>query len=246
MRKRRFFSPGPLPVNGEIKANPELRNYLLRVLRLKAGSEIVLFNGDGYDYAATLITATRKACALRVVNRDKRDHGSSLKISLVQGMARTEKMDLAIRKSVELGIHTISLIQCHRSGAGLPPERLDRRLKHWQSVIVAACEQCGRASLPELRHPKSVSHWLNTDTDAENGMRLVLTPKSDMRMNTLAPPEGSATVVVGPEGGLEEGEVNQFVERGFVPLQFGPRILRTETAGPAMIAALQSRWGDMG
>jgi len=242
MREIRCHLDVALTVGSEVALPDGAANHLLRVLRLKVGASITLFNGDGHDYPAHISAAGREARAqiagVRPINNE-----SPLRLILAQGIARGEKMDLILQKATELGVAEIWPLQCERSEVRLQGERLQKRLEHWRGVIISACEQCGRARIPALRPPLSLDQLIS---DADSSMlRLQLDPRGATSPAHLPAQASRALFVIGPEGGLAAAERQRLSTAGFVGLQLGPRVLRTETAGLAAIVALQSRLGDL-
>lgn len=218
--------------------------HLLRVLRLGVGDACVLFNGDGRDYEARIVAATKKAAEAQIVSAREVANESPLRITLAQALARGEKMDWILQKATELGVAAIAPILTERTEVRLGGERVDRRLARWRGVVAAACEQCGRARLPEVCDPRPLADWIALPPRAR---RLALDPDGELAARTLPLP-GNAPVVlaIGPEGGFSECDLSALRAAGFRGLRLGPRVLRTETAGLAAIAALQALHGDLG
>lgn len=214
-------------------------HHLSRVLRLTEGDTVELFNGDGCDYVARLTLCSKGAVRAEVLERRTNHCESPLEITLVQAVSRGERMDQCIQKSTELGVVRVQLVLSERVEVKLRGERLDKRLAHWQGVITSACEQCGRATLPELAAPIHINDWKPA------GTAVVLDPQAAQALPADMP-GGAVEIAVGPEGGFTPREISIMVERGAIAVKLGPRTLRTETAGPAAIAALQAMWGDFG
>jgi 16S rRNA (uracil1498-N3)-methyltransferase len=231
---------------GAIVALPEGQSLrLLRVLRLGVGDPCVLFNGDGNDYPAVLRSTARRIAEFEVLSLQPVHNESPLRLELVQGIARGEKMDLILQKATELGVVAIHPVFTERTEVRLDAERMDKRVQHWRGVIEAACEQSGRARLPALTAPRSLAEHLAAD--GGEALRLVLDPHQGVRVSELTvAPALSVVLLVGPEGGLGERDLMATRQAGFRGMRLGPRILRTETAGLAALAALQTRFGDMG
>lgn len=219
--------------------------HLLRVLRLGVGDTCVLFNGDGFDYVANIASISRQVAEVNVVDVRAIDKESPLRVTLVQALARGEKMDWIIQKATELGVSAIRPIITERTEVKLDSERADRRLAHWRAVAIAACEQCGRARVPGISEPSPLHRYVaSVDPEA---LMLMLDPDGEITLRTLPIAQARAIeLAIGPEGGLSERDRMQLTTAGFVGLRLGPRILRTETAGIAALAALQSACGDMG
>ncbi len=230
-------------VGEDIDLSRAASDHLLKVLRLQAGAAIRLFNGDGREFHAELLESAGKSGRARILAIEDLNRESPLQITLAQGIARGERMDLIIQKAVELGVHRLVPLQTERSEVKLRGERLDKRLSHWQGVITSACEQSGRTRLPQLEAVQDLSRWL--DGGGASGQKLTLSPEADHSLPQLAGSCDQITLVVGPEGGLGERDLKALDADGFVGARMGPRILRTETAGLAALAVLQSLAGDL-
>lgn len=219
-------------------------NHLTRVLRLREGDGCVLFNGDGHDYAARIASASKREVTAEVLSSQPVDNESPLVITLIQGIARGEKMDLILQKATELGVAAVVPVIAERTEVKLDAERAEKRMAHWRSVMVSACEQSGRARIPSLSAPLPLLQAINAP--AGKSLRLTLDPFGETSLATLAVPQGApVTIAIGPEGGWSPRDRDALRAASFVGLRLGPRILRTETAGLAAIAALQSRYGDL-
>ena len=231
--------------SGQTLALPEeTANHLVRVMRLREGDTCVLFNGDGHDYSATLTVAGKREVQVRIDAVDRVDNESPLAITLLQGIARGEKMDLILQKATELGVAQILPVDSERSEVKLSGERLHKRLAHWQGVVVAACEQSGRARVPEVAAPQPLIAAAAALPD--DALRLLLDPQGAHALSTLQAPASQRVVIaIGPEGGWSPRDRQALEAAGFQGLRLGPRVLRTETAGLAAIAALQARLGDL-
>jgi 16S rRNA (uracil1498-N3)-methyltransferase len=218
--------------------------HLLRVLRLDTGDACVLFNGDGHDYDARIVVAGKRCGEIEVTAARMVDNESSLRIVLVQGIARGEKMDWILQKATELGVAGFAPVHSERSEVKLDGDRAGKRLAHWRSVVVAACEQSGRARVPEVAVAEHLAAALQRLP--QGGIRLTLDPEGADAIATLQPPADRTMVIaIGPEGGWSPRDHASLAGAGFTGLRLGPRILRTETAGMAAIAALQSKFGDL-
>ena len=218
--------------------------HLVRVLRLREGDECVLFNGDGNDYRARIVSAGKREAVARILSASPVDNESPLRITLVQGIARGEKMDLILQKATELGVVGFIPVLAERTEVKLDAERTGKRMAHWRSVIVSACEQSGRTRVPELVQPVALGQ-IATQL-ADDAVKFTLDPVGDLALATLAAPVAhSVAIAIGPEGGWSPRDREILRAAGFTGLRLGPRILRTETAGLAAIAALQSRFGDL-
>lgn len=242
MRLHRIFTPAFLEPGATVELDDRAARYLGRVLRTRAGDTVVLFNGDGRDYPATIVQVTKHTVAVRVNDVIAATNESPLHIELAQGIARGERMDFALQKAVELGVAAIQPLFCRRTEVKLSGPRLAKRMDHWRGVIISACEQSGRAVLPRLQEPAALGDWFHAPPE---GARLVLRPEADATLPVLSR-QDRACLLIGPEGGLADGEIAAALDAGFTPVRLGPRVLRTETAGPAALAVLQALWGDLG
>lgn len=242
MRVSRLYLPVPLAVGATVPLDDNAFNHAVRVLRLKAGATLSLFNGMGGAFAATLVDIGKRDAWARVTEALPGEMESPLRVMLAQGIPRGEKMDYTIQKAVEVGVAAIQPLFTERGGVDLTGERLARKLRHWRGIIIGACEQCGRNWLPELREPLALTDWLARPV--EPGLRLLLDPSSAQGLRGLKPPTNTVTLLIGPEGGLSLDESTQARAVGFIDVRLGPRVLRAETAGVAALAAVQALWGD--
>lgn len=243
MRTTRIYIDQPLALSAELSLPPQAAEHVARVLRMMPGDALTVFNGDGYDYAATLIAIGKRDVTLRIDGREWVANESSLKLTLAQGVARGEKMDLIVQKATELGVTRIVPLFTERAEVKLDPSRAEKRLLHWRAVAASACEQSGRVRVPDVIAAQPLQTWLDTLTD-DGAQRLALLPEGTLRARELRFSEAGGLLVVGPEGGLGDRDVAALHSAGFQGLQLGPRILRTETAGLAAVAALQALHGD--
>lgn len=238
----RFYLP-PLPPHArQVELPPESAHHAAKVLRLQAGNAIVLFDGTGGEYPAIISQIGKQHVTAEIGPWRERECESPLDITLVQAMSSGDKMDFTLQKAVELGISAIQPIASERSVVRLSGERAEKRVRHWQQVVVSACEQCGRNRVPEVAPILSLSDWLGKP--ATPGMRLTLAPDAPASLRELTRPSAPITLLIGPEGGLAPGEIKAASSRGFAPVRLGPRVLRTETAALAALAAMQAVWGD--
>jgi 16S rRNA (uracil1498-N3)-methyltransferase len=244
VRVTRVHVSQPLVVGARAALPVEAAAHLVRVLRLQPGDAFILFNGDGNDYEARLLAAGKRGAEAEVVAVRAVGSESPLRIVLLQGIARGEKMDLVLQKATELGVAAIVPVSGERTEVRLDAERARKRLAHWRSVVESACEQSGRTRVPTVAAPadlEAASRTLEGD-----GLRLVLDPQGEHRLAGLATPAGgSACIAIGPEGGWSPRDRAILQAAGFTGLRLGPRVLRTETAGLAAIAVLQARFGDL-
>lgn len=237
----RFYFPALPPHARQVELPPESAHHATRVLRLQAGDAIVLFDGTGGEYPAT-ISQTGKRMMAELDPWRERECESPLHVTLAQGISSGDKMDFTLQKAVELGISAIQPIASERSVVKLNGERAEKRVRHWQQVVVSACEQSGRNRVPEVAPILSLNEWLGKP--ATSGVRLTLAPDAPARLRELPRPNAPITLLIGPEGGLSPGEIKAAASCGFTPVRLGPRVLRTETAALAALAAMQTLWGD--
>jgi 16S rRNA (uracil1498-N3)-methyltransferase len=220
---------------------PERAARHVAALRLRVGDRVILFAGDGFEWRATLTAIGRRGVQAAIHERSAASRESPLPITLAQGICASDRMDLVLQKATELGVVRMRPIVTTRSIVRLSQERQEKREAHWQNVVIAACEQCGRNTVPEVA---PVAAWRDYLAEpADPGLRLLLSPQGDATLRTLDV-SGPVTVLIGPEGGLTDEERDLAGLAGFRPVRFGPRIMRTETAPLAAIAALQAMYGD--
>ena len=242
MRTVRSFIDLPLQPEQELALPETITNHVVRVLRLQAGEVFHLFNGDGFDYAAEILTLEKRGARVRVAARLPVATESPLRIHLYQSIARGEKMDLILQKATELGVHAFTPIVSDRTEVKLDGERSDKKRWHWQGVVRSACEQSGRAHVPEVNEPVAIHRLAPADGARQ---AFYLQPGASRRIADLSPEiERELALAIGPEGGFSARDTHLLRTAGFDGLGLGPRILRTETAGIALVAALQSRFGD--
>ncbi len=203
---------------------------------------MTLFNGAGGEFDAEVVNIGAKAISVRVGAHRAVERESPLRVTLVQGLAGADRMDWVVRKAVELGVIAIQPVTMERSVARLDPPRAAKREIHWRSIVISACEQCGRNRLPMLHALTRFEQWIAAPSVAK--LRLLLAPDAATSLSGLGRPGGSIELLVGPEGGLTREEADAAVEAGFRGVRLGPRILRTETASLAAMSALNALWGD--
>ena len=242
MRVPRIYEPGPLSSHALLDLSEDGANHIGRVLRMQAGQELVLFDGRGGQYPATIQAVGKKQVTVQLAELDPVEVESPLAIHFGQVISRGDKMEFTIQKSVELGVTVITPLFSERCGVKLNGERLDKKLEQWQKIAISACEQCGRNRIPEIRPAMELAAWLAEPT-AE--LKLNLHPRAPYSINTLPEPSHGIRLLIGPEGGLSSDEIAQAREQGFADMLLGPRVLRTETAGLTAITALQCRFGDL-
>lgn len=244
MRIPRIYHPQSNPLtNGElINLTDEAVNHIARVLRMKSGDALCIFNGDNQEYMGTIHTIDKKNVSIMINDVNTVNRESPLKIHLAQAISRGDKMDFTIQKAVELGVSTITPLLTLRCGVKLSSQRLAKKQQQWQKIAISACEQCGRNYLPKINFPINLSQWLIQST---NELTITLDPQATATINSFQLPKDGIRVIIGPEGGLADQEITQTIEHGSIPISLGPRILRTETAGLTLISALQFQFGDL-
>lgn len=246
MRDTRIHVLTSLARDSVIELPATSAEHLVRVLRMQVGQSLTVFNGDGRDHAAEIVRIDKRGVAVRVTSAGVEVAVESpLRITLAQGIARGEKMDWIVQKATELGVYEIVPVVTERTEVKLDAERAQRRVTHWQAVVTSACEQSGRAVVPVVAPPVKLADWCARLGD-DTGLRLSLDPQSKLSPRKLELAERSATLIVGPEGGLAKNDLALLAQAGFRGMRLGPRILRTETAGIAAITALQTLFGDLG
>jgi 16S rRNA (uracil1498-N3)-methyltransferase len=241
----RFYCPGELvadDVGNEYALPDPVAHHALRVLRLTVGDRIALFTGDGGEFAATLVRADKRDAFARIDAFDAVERESPLAVTLVQGIAANDAMDHAVRRSVELGAAAIQPVLTTRSARVPDGERGEKRLAHWRQIVVAACEQCGRNRVPEVRAVMTLEHWLASRGRA--GAGLVMTPTADISIAASPRPREALDLLIGPEGGFAPEEIALAQNNGLTAVRMGPRVLRAETAALASLAAINALWGD--
>jgi len=244
MRIPRIYSEQDLLPGHEVLLPEQAGEHVARVLRMERGHPLILFNGDGRECEARLASLAKRAVTAEVLAIREVDREAPLKLTLAQSIARGEKMDWILQKATELGVARIVPLVTERTEVRLDEERAGRRLAHWHSVIAGACEQSGRNRLPELDAPQRLDRWLGSLDAASGEARLALLPEGETGARELGGLPHGALLVVGPEGGLADNDIAMLRHAEFRGLKLGPRVLRTETAGIAALAALQAMFGD--
>ena len=244
MRLIRVFAETALAPGATATLADGAAEHVRRVLRLRAGDPVTLFNGDGHDYPGRVLALRGSRVEVEVLGRDPARPESPLALTLAQGIARGERMDLVMQKATELGVARIVPVQTSRSVVRIERDAAARKLGHWRGIVVAACEQCGRARLPAVDSPTMLAAWLARP--AEAGLRrLQLDPAGREALAAAAAGATAIELLVGPEGGLDDAERDDAAAAGYLPCTLGPRVLRSETAALAAIAVLQAAAGDL-
>lgn len=235
----RFYSPFALVGAVQIELSPDAAHHATKVLRLRRGDQIVLFDGSGGEYEASIHEVGRNAVIADVGRFHSIERQSPLQVCLAQGLASGDKMDTILQKAVELGVSRFQPLATQKSVVRFTEERAARRAQHWQQVAIAACEQCGNNRVPEVLEVEDFSDWVGRSA----GLRLLLMPAAAQKLTDI-PLVDEVTLLIGPESGFSDTEVQAALTAGFNPVRLGPRILRTETAGLVALAAMQTLWGD--
>jgi 16S rRNA (uracil1498-N3)-methyltransferase len=241
MSAPRFYIDHTLALGARFSLPPGPARHAARALRLMAGDAVTLFNGLGGEYTAHIDRIQKDAVAVSVTGFSDIERESCLRVMLAQGISSGERMDYTLQKAIELGVTAIQPIAAKRSVVKLSGERTDRRVAHWQGVVASACEQCGRNQVPTVAAPLTLVNWLG---QRSAGRLLFLSPLAESRLADLPAPTAMDWLVAGPEGGFEADEIAALRTVGAIPVRLGPRVLRTETAALAALAAMQTLWGD--
>jgi 16S rRNA (uracil1498-N3)-methyltransferase len=242
VRITRLYHPEKLTCGDTTNLDTNASNHLIRVLRTSKDSPVILFNGDGFDYSCRTLDENPKKTLIAIESKAEVKSESHLKITLLQGLSRQDRMEATIQKSVELGVNKIIPVLCQRSNAKLTRDKQIKKISHWQNVVISACEQSGRSVIPEITDIISLNNIIpSLEPDA---YRIILNPEVKTSLKEVKLTHPAIEIFIGPEGGLNNDEISFLAENNFENICFGPRILRTETAGPAVISALQMLWGD--
>lgn len=239
----RFYCPPPLPASGSFDLPEDAAHHASRVLRLRIGDEVQLFDGAGTECHGIIEELSGKRVVVGELAQVACDRESPLKVVLAQGLSSNEKMDWVIQKATELGVTEIQPLATERSVARLSPERAAKRTEHWQQVVISACEQCGRNVLPVIHPPQDITAWLQ-QMKASTLDKYILQPEGSVALRSLNKPQQMAVLLIGAEGGFSPKESDTARLCGFTPVRLGARVLRTETAAVAGLSALQTLWGD--
>lgn len=242
MRDIRVYVDQPIIVGQPLSIEDEAAHYLLRVLRLTVNHVIHLFNGAGGYFVANIAETGKRSLLVMPVKFAGDEKESNLRLTLVQGISRGQKMDYTIQKSVELGVNRIVPVMTEHSNVKLAGERSLARISHWRKIIISTCEQCGRNRIPDILAPITLEEWIARDSSQT---KLVLHPSADRALSDIPVPDEGIAMLSGPEGGLSGDDLEAAFAGGYQAVRLGPRILRTETAAVAAIAVCQNLWGDM-
>ena len=243
MRAIRIYTDAPLTVSAIVVLSKQASHHLMRVLRCRRDDDITLFNGQGGSYTGRISSVSSAVVEVEIRDFIPDTDEPPLKVTLALGISRSLHMDYALQKSVELGVSAVVPLFTERCNVKLDDKRMETRMEHWKKIMIHACEQSGRNSLPGLGAPRSLEEWVKSDL---NATRLLLAPAAGQTLGEIT--RGNIreiSVLVGPEGGLSDAEQSTAAKRGYIPVRLGPRTLRTETAAVAALTALQVLWGDL-
>jgi 16S rRNA (uracil1498-N3)-methyltransferase len=241
----RLFVEDTLSSGMQLTLSDERTHYVGRVLRLKTGDALTLFDGCGGEFAATVSEVSRNRVVVTAGEKSSGERESPLPIHLVQAISRGERMDFVVQKATELGVVRVTPVMSEFSVVKLDGSKRDKRARHWRRIAQGACEQSGRNRVPDIGEPRTFDEWLQSLAADKTRLKLLLEPTASATLAAIGVTPAAVDLLVGPEGGLSAGEVERALAGGFIAVGFGPRILRTETAAIAAIAVLQARWGDL-
>lgn len=243
MRLNRIHCDAPLASGAEVALPAAGAYHVARVLRMREGGALSVFDGRGAEFLAEIAHVDGDRVIVRVGARTTIATESPLRITLVQGVSRSERMDWTLQKATELGVAAIAPVLTARSVVRLDEKQAEKKQAHWRGIVIGACEQCGRAQLPSVSAPTSLRNYLAASR--KEGLRLVLSPSAPASLAGLASLPAKVELLIGPEGGLDDDEVAIAGKAGFMPVRLGPRVLRTETAAVVALSVLQALWGDL-
>lgn len=242
MSNPRFFCSEKLAPGATVRLPERAAQHAQRVLRMQAGDALTLFNGDGHNYSGELIRVGKDEVSAKIAGQSAAQNESPLRVTLAQAISSGDRMDFTLQKAVELGIDAIQPLATERSVVKLSGERAEKRREHWQNVVISACEQSGRAVVPAVAAPMPFTHWLGQPADF--AQKIMLSPSAEQNLHDLPQPTGPVCLLIGCEGGFSPQEMQAAASCGYTPVRLGARVLRTESAALAALAALQTLWGD--
>ena len=242
MRISRVYQSIALHSGETIELDDDGAHYVRTVLRLKKASPIILFNGQGGEYTGTILESSRKRVAIDINDWIARDVESNLHVKFGLAISKGSRMDFAIQKSVELGVNDITPLVTERSVVRLTDDSKQQKIRHWQKIAQHAAEQSGRTLVPAINEVFRLADWIKNQA----GLKIFLDPRAQKKLTELQPEQEKMILLTGPEGGFSESERDTAKRSGFIPVQLGSRILRSETAALTALAAAQTLWGDYG
>jgi 16S rRNA (uracil1498-N3)-methyltransferase len=243
MRLNRIFCEGPLTGGADIDLPSAGAYHVARVLRMREGAPLSVFDGAGHELRAEIIRVDGDRVTVKLGELTPGSSESPLKITLVQGVSRSERMDWTLQKATELGVAAIAPVLTARSVVRLDEKQAVKKQAHWRGIVIGACEQCGRSKLPAVAAPATLREYLTNVR--KDGLRLVLSPSAPGSLVGLTSMPSKVELLIGPEGGLDDDELQAAQKAGFMPVRLGPRVLRTETAAVVALSVLQGLWGDL-
>ncbi|HET9444694.1 MAG TPA: 16S rRNA (uracil(1498)-N(3))-methyltransferase [Steroidobacteraceae bacterium] len=243
MRMNRIFCEGPLTSGAEVSLAPAGAYHVARVLRMREGAPLSVFDGSGQVFRAEIVRVAGDDVTVRLGDPTTGTAESPLRIALLQGVSRSERMDWTLQKATELGVATIVPVLTARSVVRLDEKQAQKKQGHWRGIVIAACEQSGRSKIPHVAAPVTLRDHLASAR--KEGLRLVLSPTAPASLAGLASLPNKVELLIGPEGGLDDDELQAAQKAGFMPVRLGPRVLRTETAAVVALTVLQALWGDL-
>jgi 16S rRNA (uracil1498-N3)-methyltransferase len=243
MRLNRIYCEGPLVPAAELPLPLAGSYHVSRVLRLRPGAALRIFDGSGSEFHAEIQRIEGENVMVRVGTQSTGAAESPLRITLVQGVSRSERMDWTLQKATELGVSAIAPVLTSRSVVRLDDKQAEKKQSHWRGIVIGACEQCGRSRIPAVGTPMQLRNYFSTVR--KDGMRLVLSPVAPGSLAGIASLPSKVDLLIGPEGGLDDDELTAAQKAGFMPVRLGPRVLRTETAAVVALTVLQALWGDL-
>jgi 16S rRNA (uracil1498-N3)-methyltransferase len=245
MRLTRVFVDATLEAGARVTLEGSAAGHLTRVLRLRKGDSLIIFNGRGGEYAAVIDATRGSGVTVAVGEHDTVERESPLAVTVAQGISRGERMDLVVQKATELGVHIIVPLLTERTVVRLDERQAARKMQHWRAVAIGACEQCGRNRVPQVSAPRPLRQFIREGSLDPPAARLLLSPAARLRLDDLPRRLSAITVLIGPEGGLTDEEEQAAVSTGYTAVRLGPRVLRTETAALVALALLQQQFGDL-
>ena len=245
MAQTRLHVAGSYGAGSDMTLGSEQARYLGRVLRLRVGDDLLVFDGEGSEFQATITKMDKTSITVRVGEKTHTSAESPLRVHLVQGISRGERMDFIVQKATELGVKRITPVLAEFGVVKLDADRAAKRREHWHRVAISACEQCGRARVPLIDAPIRLKTWFGSRPQQVDS-DIILKPGASTPLRRIGSPVTKICLLIGPEGGFSRTEYEDAEVAGFQAVSLGPRVLRTETAATASIAILQSEWGDLG
>lgn len=243
MRLNRIFCEGPLAADATVPLSSAGAYHVARVLRMRPGAPLVVFDGSGNDFPAEIAAIDGDTVMVQLRSPTPGIGESPLRITLIQGISRGERMDWTLQKATELGVAAIAPVLTARSVVRLDEKQAAKKQAHWRAIAVGACEQCGRTRIPTVGTPMSLRDYFSNVR--KDGMRLVLSPSAPGSLAGISSLPSKVELLIGPEGGLDDDEISAAQKAGFMPVRLGPRVLRTETASVVALTVLQGLWGDL-